>query len=198
MPRTKKQFEEIKESTRKKIIEKSILYFSKNGFSGTKISELCEYIGIATGSIYNYFESKEELFEEISKIVSSFDLEPMRKLAKLPFKSKKKIEILSNHIIKRLEEDPLFVAAVTLGTQEMLESQGDQLINVAYESEVYKLLGSIVEQGQREKTVVDGEVMKLVDLYWGTVYLYALKKMFSGNYIMIDAEDMNRILLRRV
>lgn len=54
-----------------------------------------------------------------------------------------------------------------------------------------------MEQGQREKTVLDGNVMKRVDLYWGTVYLYALKKMFSENYIMIDADDINRILLRR-
>lgn len=197
MPRTKKQCEEIKERTRQKIIEKSILYFSRNGFSGTKISDLCQYIGIAQGSIYNYFESKEELFEEIRKIASSFDLEPMRKLVKLPVSAKRKIEMLSKYIIKKLKDDPIFVAFITLGTQELLENQESQQINATYESEAYKLLGILVEQGQREKTVVNGDVMKLVDLYWGTVYLYALKKMFSGNYIMIEAGDMDRILSRR-
>jgi Transcriptional regulator len=197
MPRSKKQCEDIKESTRQKIIEKSILYFSRNGFSGTKISDLCEYIGIAPGSIYNYFESKEKLFEEIRKIGNSFDLGSMRKLVHLPLRAKKKIEILSEYIIKRLKEDQMFVAVMTLGTQELLESQGNQQINAAYECEAYKLLSIIVEQGQREKTVVDTNAMKLVDLYWGTVYLYALKKMFSENYIMIDADDLNRILFRR-
>lgn len=197
MPRSKKQCEVIKEKTRQNIIEKSILYFSRNGFSGTKISDLCQYIGIAPGSIYNYFESKERLHEEICKIVSSFDMEPMRKLVKLPLSAKKKIEILSRHIIKKLEEDQIFVAVMTLGTQELLESQGSQQMNAAYECEAYKLLSILVEQGQKEKAVVDGNVMKLVDLYWGTVYLYALKKMFSENYIMIDANDINRILLRR-
>ena len=197
MPKSKKQCEEIKERTRQNIIEKSILYFSRNGFSGTKMSDLCQYIGIAQGSIYNYFESKEELFEEIRKIVSSFDAEPMEKLVKLPLSAKKKIEILSKHVIKKLKEDQIFVAAMALGTQELLESQGNQQVNAAYECEIYKLLGLVVEQGQREKTVVDGNVMKLVDLYWGTVYLYALKKLFSENYIMIDAADLDRILLKR-
>lgn len=196
MPRSKKQCEEIKEGTRKQIIEKSILYFSKNGFSGTKMSDLCQFIGIAQGSIYNYFGSKEELFGEIRDIVTSFDLEPMRKLVKLPISPKKKIKMLSKEMIKKLEEDQLFVAAMTIGTQELLETPGNHQKNAAYESELYQLLGILVEQGQREKKVVEGEVMKLVDLYWGTVYLYALKKMFSENYIMIDADDLNRILLK--
>lgn len=196
MPRSKKQCEEIKEGTRKQIIEKSILYFSKNGFSGTKMSDLCQYIGIAQGSIYNYFGSKEELFEEIRNIVTSFDLEPVRKLVKLPISPKKKIKMLSKEIIKKLEEDQLFVAAMTIGTQELLENPGNEQKNAAYESELYQLLGILVEQGQREKKIVEGEVMKLVDLYWGTVYLYALKKMFSENYIMIDADDLNRILIK--
>lgn len=198
MPKSKKQCEEIKENTKQKIIEKSILYFSRNGFAGTKISDLCQYIGISQGSIYTYFESKEELFQEVKKIVASFDVEPMRLLLKLPISGKKKIEMLSKQMIKKLENDTLFVAAMTLGTQELLEQTGDQNSNPAYESEIYLILAAIVTQGQKEKTVVEGEVMKLVDLYWGTVYLYALKKMFSQNYIMITAEDMNRILLRGV
>ena len=196
MPKSKQKCEEIKERTRQRIIENSILYFSKNGFSGTKMSDLCQYIGIAQGSIYNYFESKEELFGEIRDIATSFDLEPMRKLVKLPLSSKKKIKMLSKQIVKKLKEDQLFVAAMTIGTQDLLENQNDQKVNAAYESEIYQLLAILVEKGQEEKTVINGEVMKLVDLYWGTVYLYALKKMFSENYIMIDADDLNRILLK--
>lgn len=196
MPKSKQKCEEIKERTRQRIIENSILYFSKNGFSGTKMSDLCQYIGIAQGSIYNYFESKEELFGEIRDIATSFDLEPMRKLVKLPLSSKKKIKMLSTQIVNKLKEDQLFVAAMTIGTQELLENQNNQKVNAAYESEIYQLLAILVEKGQEEKTVINGEVMKLVDLYWGTVYLYALKKMFSEKYIMIEADDLNRILLR--
>lgn len=196
MPKTEKQCEEIRDNTRQKILEKSILYFSRNGFSGTKISELCKNIGIAPGSIYNYFESKEELYGEIRKIATSFDLEPMKKLIKLPLSAKKKIMLLSRDLIDKLEKDQMFAAVMTLGTQELLKENENQIVNSAYESELYKLFSIIVEQGQREKTVVPGEVMKLVDYYWGVVYLHALKKMFSGNYLMIDADDLARTLLK--
>lgn len=90
------------------------------------------------------YSLKEKLFEEIRKICTSFDLDSTRELVKLPLSAKKKIDILSKHIIKKLVEDQIFVAIMTLGTQELLESQGSQQMNAAYECEAYKLLSIIV------------------------------------------------------
>ena len=196
MPKSEKQCQDIREQTRQKILEKSILYFSRNGFSGTKISDLCRYIGIAPGSIYNYFESKEELYGEIRKISKSFNVEPMRQLIKLPVDAKKKILLLSKYIIKELERDQMFAAVFALGTQTLIEENENLKTNAAYESDAYKLLSIIVEQGQKEKTVISGDVMKLVDYYWGVVYLYALKNLFTGHYMMINADDLSRTLLK--
>ena len=38
--------------------------------------------------------------------------------------------------------------------------------------------------------------MKLADYYWGVIYLYALKKLFTTKYEMISANDLARILLK--
>jgi len=62
MPKSKERWQEIREEMRNTILQKSLLYFAKNGFAGTKISELSRNIGVAQGTIYIYFESKEELF----------------------------------------------------------------------------------------------------------------------------------------
>lgn len=196
MPKSKEQCEQIKQQTRQKIIEKSILYFSRNGFSGTKINDLCKYIGIAPGSIYNYFETKEELFSEVRSIVSVIDLEPMRKLVNMPLPAKEKLKLLSKYLIKKLKDDPMFPSVITIETQELLENQDPEGVNAAYESESYLLLAKLIKQGQKEKTVVKGDAMKLADFYWGNVYLYALKRLFSENYIMIDADDLLRTLIK--
>ena len=196
MPKSEKKCQEIRDKTRQKIIDKSILYFSRNGFSGTKISDLCKYIGIAPGSLYNYFESKEELYEEIKTISKSFNLGPMKKLIKLPMGANKKIRLLSQYLIRQLESDQMFAAQITLGTQELLADNTNKETNTAYESEAYKFLSIIVEQGQKENTVFQGDVMKLVDYYWSVVYLYALKKLFTGNFIMIDADDLSHTLIK--
>ncbi|MEE5991445.1 MAG: helix-turn-helix domain-containing protein, partial [Lachnospiraceae bacterium] len=68
MPKSQERCQEIREETRNLIIRKSVLYFAKNGFDGTKISDLSRHIGIAQGTIYIYFKSKEELYSEIFSI----------------------------------------------------------------------------------------------------------------------------------
>lgn len=196
MPKSKKQCEEIKEQTKQKILEKSILYFSRNGFSGTKISDLCQFIGIAPGSIYNYFESKEELYDEIRKIAKTFDIDPMKNLLKLPFDARTKILYLSKYIITQLESNQMFAAQIALGTQDALEKNQNHASHLPYELEVYTLLHTLIEKGQSEGTVVSGDVLKLVDYYWSVVYLYALKKLFTGNELMIRSDDLARIVLK--
>ena len=69
MPKSQERCQEIREETRNLIIRKSILYFARNGFAGTKISDLSKHIGIAQGTIYIYFKSKEESDKFLGKKV---------------------------------------------------------------------------------------------------------------------------------
>ena len=43
---------------------------------------------------------------------------------------------------------------------------------------------------------MDGMPMKLVDYFWGVVYLYSLRKLFTTKYELISEEDLARILLK--
>ena len=43
---------------------------------------------------------------------------------------------------------------------------------------------------------MNGMPMKLADYFWGVVYLYALKKLFTTKYELISEEDLARILLK--
>lgn len=64
-PRTKAQNEEIRELSRKKILDAALKLFATRGFDGTSISAVAKEAGVAKGLIYNYFESKEELVHQI-------------------------------------------------------------------------------------------------------------------------------------
>lgn len=67
MPRTREQFREMREKSRKTIMETALKLFSTHGYHKTSISKIAGEAGIATGLVYNYFSSKEELLEEIIK-----------------------------------------------------------------------------------------------------------------------------------
>lgn len=197
MPKTPKRCEEIREETRKKILRDATLYFARNGFAGTKIGDLAEYIGIGQGTIYIYFKSKEDLFKEIFAVCNNDkEIGDLKLLSRLPISARKKIRKLSNTIIEKLDKDEDYAAKITLTTQVLLEKNDRASENNAYRSEIYKYTAKIIEQGQREKSVVDGSPMKLADFYWSVVYVYALKKLFTSNYETISVDDLDRILLK--
>lgn len=198
MPKSKERCNEIREEMRKTILQKSLLYFARNGFAGTKISDLSRAIGIGQGTIYVYFNSKEDLFEEILKMADSNQiLQQMKLLAKLPVSAKKKLRMLSETVLKRLEEDESFAAMIALSTQMTLEQNHKNSSQATiYQTELYRYTAAIIEQGQKEKSMVDVSAMKLADYYWGIVYLYSLKRLFTTEYEMISVEDLERIIVK--
>lgn len=198
MPKSPEQLEEIRSGMRNKILQKSILYFAKNGFSGTKISDLSKHIGIGQGTMYLYFESKEQLFQEILKQINRpKDIKRLKFLARLPIRASQKIQYLTREILKQLETDHSFAAMIALHTQMLLEQDKEHASDdTTYQSQLYQLTAKIIEQGQREGSAVSGHPLKLADYYWGVVYLYALKKLFTTKYEMISAEDLNRTVLK--
>jgi AcrR family transcriptional regulator len=65
MPRTKKQFEDIRENRKEMIIHTALHLFAEEGYHNTPISKIAKTAGISKGLLYNYFESKEELLRAL-------------------------------------------------------------------------------------------------------------------------------------
>jgi AcrR family transcriptional regulator len=198
MPKSKERCQEIRDEMRNMILQKSMLYFAKNGFAGTKISDLSRNIGIAQGSIYVYFESKEELFQEILRIADcEQEVKQLKLLIHSPLSAKAKLRLLSDSIMSKLKTDEMFAAKIALNTQMMLEESKDfAAADTYYQSELYSCTARIIEQGQIEGTMVTGSSMKLADYYWGVVYLYALKSLFTTRYEMITTDDLERTVVK--
>ena len=55
-------FQRLNEKKRKKFIREAYIEFSLNQFKGASITNLVKTLGIAKGSVYQYFADKEELY----------------------------------------------------------------------------------------------------------------------------------------
>ena len=80
MPRTEKQFEEIRKQKKELILESALELFAEHGFHATSISQIAKKAKISKGLIYSYFESKKEILQVIilnayHSIYSNFDLD---------------------------------------------------------------------------------------------------------------------------
>ena len=79
-PRTTEQYEEIRETKRKHILNTACKLFANHGYYDTSISMITKQAGISKGLIYNYFESKEQLlkslvFEGLNEFHKNFDID---------------------------------------------------------------------------------------------------------------------------
>lgn len=198
MPKSAERCQEIRDEMRSKILHNSMLYFAKNGFAGTKISDLAKQIGIGQGTIYVYFKSKEDLFKEIFKMANrDSDIKRLKLLSAIPVSAKEKLHRLSKTLLDELNKDESFAASVALNAQMLLEMTDDSSVcDTTYQTDYYAYTAKIIEQGQREGSVVEGSAIKLADYYWGVIYLYALKRLFTTKYEMISVQDLERILLK--
>jgi len=86
-PRTKVQFEEIRQKSRENIEKIALELFAIKGYHATSISQIAEKAGISKGLLYNYYKSKEHLlysvimkvFDEIMRIVQMSENLPAEK-----------------------------------------------------------------------------------------------------------------------
>lgn len=61
----KPTFGKIPPAKRERVLRQAARLFAERGFAATDMSELAERCGVAKGSIYNYFESKEDLYRYV-------------------------------------------------------------------------------------------------------------------------------------
>jgi len=72
MPRTEKQFEEIREFRKAMIMDVALELFANEGYYPTSISKIASKAGISKGLMYNYFKSKEVLITVMILEISGY------------------------------------------------------------------------------------------------------------------------------
>lgn len=136
-----------REDRRAAIIEAAIEVFARKGFFGAKVSEIAETAGVADGTIYLYFKSKDEilisLFEEKMEAIIT-DLEGM--LAEIEDPRDK----LRRYVVAHLE---LVASKPTLMQVLTIELRQSARFIKEYHPKGFGrylgVLGAILEEGQR-------------------------------------------------
>jgi TetR/AcrR family fatty acid metabolism transcriptional regulator len=82
---------------RDRILRAAVKVFAKNGFYDTRVSDVAKAAGVADGTIYLYFKSKDELlvslFEDRVEKLLSYMRRELPKLATAPLKLRRIIEL---------------------------------------------------------------------------------------------------------
>lgn len=187
-------------SKKERLIKAGMFYFSINGIAATRVEDITKKAGVAKGTFYTYFSSKEDLLEEImvqkmEKYVGLF--EDLRS-SELDFEGKVKM-YLRERFYRFVEDPKLFYMILSLRRtgeimllkflREKLGRRGDKLIKEFFNENIEE----IKEEYREELDIILPSIMAALFSYQD---IMAERVRIEVN----DEEDYERIsrLLKRV
>jgi TetR/AcrR family transcriptional regulator, fatty acid metabolism regulator protein len=146
------------------ILEAAVKVFAANGFYNSTISQIAKEAGVADGTIYLYFKSKDDIMANFFSYKTKQVFDRFREVVELADDA---VEKLRNLVRRHLEE---FQAdrnmAVVFHNEARQFHQGD--VQISDITQMYlDILGEIIEKGQEE-----GQMRR--DLYISLVKRYII------------------------
>ncbi|HZX21765.1 MAG TPA: TetR/AcrR family transcriptional regulator [Clostridia bacterium] len=87
----------LKEQRRIEIIEAAVRVFGEDGYHKGKVEKIAEEAGIGKGTVYEYFSSKKEIFQQMLKHVFETYIEEAKKTASKENSARDKFMALLNY-----------------------------------------------------------------------------------------------------
>lgn len=176
------RFDRLDEDKRYRVIRAAIDEFASCGYEAANINKIAKKAHISVGSLYKYFESKEDLFLYVIQLSSDLIEEELRAINEIPFMSvESKIEKVLRIILRTNREQNslirLYLELISSSNNDMTEQLSFNL--ETFSSQCYR---EILTNGQ-----TTGEVRAELDPAMAAFHLdnifSALQYSYAGGYL---------------
>ena len=140
--------------TKRKIFETSMKLFAKKGYDATSIEDITAEVGVAKGTLYYHFSSKEEIFnflvEEGMKLLrNSIDI----KTSKLDntIDKLRAVVLIQIKIITKYED------FMTIVLSQIWGNEPRNIMCKKYVTEYIKTIEEIIEEGMKKEEIARGD-----------------------------------------
>ena len=168
--------------TKRKIFETSMKLFAEKGYDATSIEEITANVGVAKGTLYYHFSSKEEIFgflieEGVKLLKNSIEI----KTEKLE-NALDKIRAIVLIEIKVLVKSEDFM---TIVLREIWGSGERSNLCKKHVFEYIQMIEEIVEEGINKKEIIDGDKNVIASGIFGFTCSSLIYKMRTDKEINV-------------
>lgn len=159
--------EQQKEQRRKQIIFKALELFSTKGYSDTKIGDIAKAVDMSAGLMFHYFESKEQLYEELVRMGAQAAAMPQQMKYDSP------VDYFTGFLsalFGYIKEQPWVFHMFVLMNQARTSGGIPQHIrDIALSVDQMEQSAKIIEAGQKEGYFREGDPYTLSFAFWSSV-----------------------------
>lgn len=179
MARNQEQNEKMREERKAQIRSEALQQFASKGLFATKIKEIAEGAGIAQGLIYHYYKSKEEIYVELISNALDKMNEAVEQLQEMAMPAHEKIQAVIRQILYTIESSKDFNQTCRLiaqATNSTAIPEDAKRIIEAKRDYPYQEIAKIMNEGQREGTIITADPNELAMIFWTSLNGLAIYK----------------------
>lgn len=188
-PKTKEQFEEIRQRSMEAIKQNALELFGRKGYFNTSISDIAKAAGVSKGLMYNYFESKDALLAAIIQEAIEVGERLIEDAMRPEWSAYEQLEQMTKNSINLIKSNSHYWKL---------------MISLAFQPDALKTLEPVLKRKEQEtmsKTVAIFEGLRLDDPFKELMFYGAIMDGIVIQYVQIGEEypldDMVEMVLRR-
>ena len=159
---------------RRQILDAAIRVFARQGFHACRVSDIAREAGVAYGLVYHYFNSKDQVLNELFVERWSLLLAAIEEVDSRPIPPREKLDAVAGFIIDSYRHDPELMKVIIVEVTRAANSFGRT--HLPEISQAYDLIAKIVRDAQAA-----GDFRDDVDPTFASMWFYgAIEQLLSG------------------
>ena len=159
---------------RRLILDAAVRVFARQGFNGSRVSDIADEAGVAYGLVYHYFRSKDEVLDTLFLERWNVMLDVIRELDGQDLAPREKLYAIASFIVDSYSHDPDLMKVIIVEVTRAANSFG--AVHLAKIAEAYGQISGIVQQAQ-----MSGEFRDTVSAEFAAMAFYgAIEQVLTG------------------
>lgn len=201
MPRTKEQYEEMRNATRQKIQSAGMRLFVQKGFGSTNVQDIADAAGISIGLLYRHYKTKDSLFNELvefalnglTQIIQTFeDADSPKKL----------MTQFVDEIYHDMQEGEELANLLILMNQLFFSGDGanrKQAEVLEVNGRLLRSTAALIKKGQESGDFRSGDAHEMAVLFYSALQgLADMKVIMKNNFVMPSPSVLTLFLFKEV
>jgi TetR/AcrR family transcriptional regulator, fatty acid metabolism regulator protein len=159
---------------RRAILDAAITVFARQGFHSSRVSDVAAEAGVAYGLVYHYFDSKDQMLNEIFSERWALLVEASQEIQASDVPPREKLAGVANFIIESYRHEPELMKVIIVEVTRAANSFGQT--HLPEIRRAYDLVAEIVSDAQAK-----GEFRDNVDPSFAAMVFYgAIEQLLTG------------------